>query len=738
MANEFIARKGLIVLANGAKVTGSLGVQGDIDATGYNVTASNLQLSGNANIDGNVTIGGNITVGNADIDVVKFLAEVSSSIIPDVNNAFDLGSGSKYWKDLYVSGTAYIGSVEASNINLDSITVLNNLTVDGNTKLGNQSTDTVSITGSVVSSGPITAPSFSGSFSGSGAQITNIPNSGLDNSSVTVTAGSGLSGGGAVALGSSVTVSVDSGSMLPYYSSSIFGAVSGDILINSSTGVATIQPDSVALGTDTTGDYVATITAGSGINSTGGSSGEGTTHTLSVDTSSAHFTGGVKQKLDADSVVSSSAQIDVTQTTNYATLATTGSNTFTGIQTISNTTNSTTFADGALIVQGGVGIAKDVNISGSLTVDGLLTVVSMSTQYVTSSQYTIGVSRVILNDDDLVRFAGISVVDSGSTYGTGSLLWDSFNNRWIAESDDANYESATLILGPAYTGTLGDEPSMVNYRVPVGFSDHHIDNRVESSSIRVDFPSRLTHIEAGLYVTGAVTSSVGFSGDGSQLTGIVTNLNLSGSEGGTGTISLKTQALTISGSNGIAVTANGQTVTISGSNATTTSRGVASFNSGNFAVTNGEVTSNPINFNGANINLGGTHAFGLQNITPYGASTTDQVSLQGGAIIAGVLFTTASNPDVDSGTEVVASVSTGSYDSAFFDYVVKKSTNYRVGTVMAVWDNANNVEYTDTSTNDLGDTTDVVFTVDVLSGNARLKATVTTNDWVIKTAVRAL
>jgi hypothetical protein len=42
MANEFIARKGLIVLANGAKVTGSLGVQGDINATGYNVTASNL------------------------------------------------------------------------------------------------------------------------------------------------------------------------------------------------------------------------------------------------------------------------------------------------------------------------------------------------------------------------------------------------------------------------------------------------------------------------------------------------------------------------------------------------------------------------------------------------------------------------------------------------------------------------------------------------------------------------
>ena len=44
---------------------------------------------------------------------------------------------------------------------------------------------------------------------------------------------------------------------MPVYT---FTKVSGDILIDS-TGVATIQPDSVALGTDTTGNYVATITA---------------------------------------------------------------------------------------------------------------------------------------------------------------------------------------------------------------------------------------------------------------------------------------------------------------------------------------------------------------------------------------------------------------------------------------------------------------------------------------------
>jgi hypothetical protein len=58
---------------------------------------------------------------------------------------------------------------------------------------------------------------------------------------------------------------------------------------------------------------------------------------------------------------------------------------------------------------------------------------------------------------------------------------------------------------------------------------------------------------------------------------------------------------------------------------------------------------------------------------------------------------------------------------------------------MAVWEaGTSNVEFTDTSTNDLGNTTDVVFVVDILSATARLKATVASDNWIVKTAVRAL
>jgi len=55
--------------------------------------------------------------------------------------------------------------------------------------------------------------------------------------------------------------------------------------LGSATLTATIAANSVALGTDTTGNYVGTITGGTGISSSGATSGEGVAHTLSVDLS---------------------------------------------------------------------------------------------------------------------------------------------------------------------------------------------------------------------------------------------------------------------------------------------------------------------------------------------------------------------------------------------------------------------------------------------------------------------
>jgi hypothetical protein len=62
----------------------------------------------------------------------------------------------------------------------------------------------------------------------------------------------------------------------------IFADVSGDITI-ASNGVATIAENSVALGTDTTGQYTSTITGGSGIAATTPNGDDGTAYTIDLD-----------------------------------------------------------------------------------------------------------------------------------------------------------------------------------------------------------------------------------------------------------------------------------------------------------------------------------------------------------------------------------------------------------------------------------------------------------------------
>jgi hypothetical protein len=97
---------GDIVLSAGG--TGSTGNFGAISGSG-------LDITGNANIAGNLTLGGAITIGDATADTVNVVASLSSSLIPQTTNAFDLGSATKIWRDLYIS-TGSIKFVEGTSV----------------------------------------------------------------------------------------------------------------------------------------------------------------------------------------------------------------------------------------------------------------------------------------------------------------------------------------------------------------------------------------------------------------------------------------------------------------------------------------------------------------------------------------------------------------------------------------------------------------------------------------------
>ena len=118
-------------------------------------------------------------------------------------------------------------------------------------------------------------------------------------------------------------------------------------------------------------------------------------------------------------------------------------------------------------------------------------------------------------------------------------------------------------------------------------------------------------------------------------------------------------------------------------------------------------------------------------------TTSTGVTVTGDIKIDSALLSNQNNTDVDTGTETVANVAIATYTAAFFDFVIKKGTNVRSGTVYACHDGTN-VEFTETSTQDLGDTSDVTLSVDISGGNMRLLATVTSDDWSVKSLIRAI
>jgi hypothetical protein len=110
----------------------------------------NEQNIGNFNVTGDITIGGTITIGDSTSDSVIFNADLSSSIIPDATNTYDLGASNKIYRNIY--GNAVWGAISASNGVISGsaqftsvLSSLNEFTSSQNTKNSTLQTYTASI-----------------------------------------------------------------------------------------------------------------------------------------------------------------------------------------------------------------------------------------------------------------------------------------------------------------------------------------------------------------------------------------------------------------------------------------------------------------------------------------------------------------------------------------------------------------------------------------------------------------
>ena len=227
--------------------------------------------------------------------------------------------------------------------------------------------------------------------------------------------------------------------------------------------------------------------------------------------------------------ISSSGAVTSTGTiggSNSTTLATTGSNTFTGQQYVSNTKAPVNFTDTAsLYTDGGLRVGKDAYVSGTLYLNDLTVYGTQSINYITSSQLDISDNIITVNTaTPSIRFGGIAVRDSGSagTGLTGSLLWDSQNNHWIyTNPSGSSYSGGMLISGPRNTGSMGDEQGTTLNALMKGMGGDHI---TSSGVFEVN----------GNVGIGTTSPSMELDVSGSGLGGGIRSMGASGASGGKG------------------------------------------------------------------------------------------------------------------------------------------------------------------------------------------------------------
>jgi hypothetical protein len=135
----------------------STNTNGDINFTANGNGSINLNnnvlVTGNLHATGSITADGNITLGNAPTDTVTFDAEVASSIIPNQNNQWNLGSPSLQWATVYAnnitSTSNTFGNVTISGNTISTTTGDLNLTANGSGKVQIQN---IAVNNNVISS----------------------------------------------------------------------------------------------------------------------------------------------------------------------------------------------------------------------------------------------------------------------------------------------------------------------------------------------------------------------------------------------------------------------------------------------------------------------------------------------------------------------------------------------------------------------------------------------------------
>ena len=260
--------------------------------------------------------------------------------------------------------------------------------------------------------------------------------------------------------GLSATSGVLSTTLNPTITASIYTGITGDVSITAGgvSSVNSVQANSVALGTDTTGNYVATLGSGTGV-TIGSNTGEGSTPTISVDYGSS-----------ANEAVQGNTTITINGTANEVEISSGAAS-----QALGGAPSYT------------IGLPDDVTIANDLTVLGDLEV-SGTASFKHSENLDIADKFITLSSGSTTPTDGGIIVAQAASGGTQTgegYGFDASVKRWGVTSSLDNDSGAIVPLDYMVTARSSNLGGSIPSAAPIfggssgGYGNIHVDSSTE-------------------------------------------------------------------------------------------------------------------------------------------------------------------------------------------------------------------------------------------------------------------
>ena len=443
--------------------TGAVQIDGGVGIAKNVTVGAALSVTGDAYVVGLSTFegavefrGGTINLGDSANDNIVLGGEINSNVIPNTDDAFDLGSSSQQWRHLFIDGTAEIDDLNVSGIATitdvnvgGAATVSGALDVNGGANISGGEVTLSSATVSDLTAGRVVLAGTSGalqddaSLTYTDADGLTVANSGINVTGVSTFSTNVVVGGDIRVNGNDIQASDGNANIT--LTSNTLTTFAGDIKvtgndIQDSAGNATL-----------TFDGSTNVTANNNLTVTGTLTANGAVDLGDAVTDTITATGRFDSSLiplSDDAVdlgtsgnqwrhlfIDGTAEIDALNVSGVGTVATVR----TGTIQASDGTAAITIADST----------GNVTLNGSLTVLGSQTVVNTETLKVEDSLIEIG---LVNSGGDLVAPTTDADIDVGTIlhYFSGSakkaaVFWDDSEQR-IGISSDVSESSSVLTI----------------------------------------------------------------------------------------------------------------------------------------------------------------------------------------------------------------------------------------------------------------------------------------------------